>query len=399
MKPILEIQNISKKFRIYHENQPYLSLRDSLTSLFKKSKSSSEEFFALKDVCFDVFPSESIGIIGKNGAGKSTLLKVLSKITPPSSGKIVSRGRVASLLEVGTGFHPELSGRENIFLNGSILGMKQKEILSKFDEIVDFSGTERFLDTPLKRYSSGMQLRLAFSVAAFLEPEILVIDEVLAVGDVEFQKKCIGKMEDVSKSGRTILFVSHNMAAIQSLCTNAVYLSEGKVLNYGKSHEIINQYLKDNLSNTNFEKGKTNKITYVKKVNLDSCIQDLIELSVEIYSKEAKKAAIDIRLYTFNGEPAAFGSIGTFDQNKMLTLICGVNTFSLQLTTSSIANGLYYISIDITNPDKEYFDRIEQAIFFEISNSPGGTGSRVLLQEWNYGYYKLPILLKGNEQD
>ncbi len=243
MKPILEIKNVSKRFRIRHEKQSYLSLRDSLTSLFKSDTASTEEFYALNDVSFDVFPGDSIGIIGKNGAGKSTLLKILSKITPPSSGKIISRGRIASLLEVGTGFHSELSGRENIYLNGSILGMKRKEIDSKFDEIVDFSGVENFLDTPLKHYSSGMQLRLAFAVAAFLEPEILVIDEVLAVGDAEFQKKCMGKMGEVSKSGRTILFVSHNMGSISHLCPTSILLNGGKVEMNDTSDRIINHYL------------------------------------------------------------------------------------------------------------------------------------------------------------
>ncbi len=245
MKPILEIKNISKSFRIQHERQPYLSLRDSLTSIFKPSTSTSEEFFALNDISFDVYPGESIGIIGKNGAGKSTLLKILSKITPPSSGRIISRGRIASLLEVGTGFHPELSGRENIFLNGSILGMKRKEIQAKFDEIVDFSGVEKFLDTPLKHYSSGMQLRLAFAVAAFLEPEVLVIDEVLAVGDAEFQKKCMGKMEEVSNSGRTILFVSHNMGAVKNLCKKGILLEKGKVKSIGDSSKVLDDYMID----------------------------------------------------------------------------------------------------------------------------------------------------------
>ena len=218
-------------------------MRDSIVSMLKRDASKTEDFWALKDISFDVMPGESLGIIGKNGAGKSTLLKILSKITPPTSGRIISRGRIASLLEVGTGFHPELTGRENIFLNGSILGMKHKEIQKKFDEIVDFSGTEKFLDTPLKHYSSGMQLRLAFSVAAFLEPEIMVIDEVLAVGDVEFQKKCIGKMESVSKSGRTILFVSHNMAVLDTLCTRALLLHNGSVLKQGETHHIIDDYL------------------------------------------------------------------------------------------------------------------------------------------------------------
>jgi lipopolysaccharide transport system ATP-binding protein len=251
MKPILEIHNISKKFRIQHEKQSYLSLRDSLSSLFQKQNTSSEDFYALNEVTFEIYPGESIGIIGKNGAGKSTLLKILSKITPPTTGKIISRGRIASLLEVGTGFHPELTGRENIFLNGSILGMKHKEIQNKFDEIVDFSGTEKFLDTPLKHYSSGMQLRLAFSVAAFLDPEILIIDEVLAVGDAEFQKKCLGKMENVSKSGRTILFVSHNLGAVETLCPKSLILDKGNLKVMGNTTTIIKEYITQFVENDN----------------------------------------------------------------------------------------------------------------------------------------------------
>jgi lipopolysaccharide transport system ATP-binding protein len=245
MKPILEIQSVSKSFKIHHEGVPYLSLRDRLTELvqFKSSGNSYEDFWALKDVSFTVMPGESIGIIGKNGAGKSTLLKILSKITPPTKGKIIGRGRIASLLEVGTGFHPELTGRENVYLNGSILGMRKKEIDIRFDEIVDFAGTEKFLDTPLKHYSSGMQLRLAFAVAAFLEPEILVIDEVLAVGDAEFQKKCLGKMEDVGKSGRTILFVSHNMSAIESLCSKSILLTGGQLTLMDSSAAVIERYM------------------------------------------------------------------------------------------------------------------------------------------------------------
>ena len=242
MKPIVEIHNLSKKYRIHHLRGGYLSLRERMVNLLKIERREEEDFWALNDISFSVEPGESLGIIGRNGAGKSTLLKILSKITPPTRGKIINRGRIASLLEVGTGFHPELTGRENIFFNGSLLGMKRREISDKFDEIVDFSGVEKFLDTALKHYSSGMQLRLAFAVAAFLEPEILIIDEVLAVGDAEFQKKCLGKMEDVSKRGRTILFVSHNMPVVQKICTRGLQLDNGKVKMYGKIEEVVSAY-------------------------------------------------------------------------------------------------------------------------------------------------------------
>jgi homopolymeric O-antigen transport system ATP-binding protein len=248
VEPLIEVKNISKTFRIRHEKLHYLSLRESLVTFFKRNPVTSEDFYALSDVSFNVHAGESIGIIGRNGAGKSTLLKILSRITPPTSGKIIARGRMASLLEVGTGFHPELTGRENIFLNGSILGMSRKEIQKNFDAIVDFAETEKFLDTPLKQYSSGMQLRLAFAVAAFLENEILIIDEVLAVGDAEFQKKCMGKMKDISSRGRTVLFVSHNIGAVKSLCSRAIILKDGKVLMQGETGKVTNEYLNESFT-------------------------------------------------------------------------------------------------------------------------------------------------------
>lgn len=210
---------------------------------FKNNEESEDILWALKDVSFDVRHGEVVGIIGRNGAGKSTLLKILSRIVEPTEGRVEIRGRVSSLLEVGTGFHPELSGRENVYMNGTILGMKKGEIDRKFDEIVEFSGVERFLETPVKRYSSGMKVRLAFAVAAHLEPEILIIDEVLAVGDAEFQKKCLGKMQDVAGGGRTVLFVSHNMGAVQNLCRRAVLLKHGRKVDEGPSGQIIREYL------------------------------------------------------------------------------------------------------------------------------------------------------------
>ena len=230
-----------------HSNSLYELLSNTLTAPFRKRDSTEEQgdehFWALKDVSFEVQPGEVVGIIGRNGAGKSTLLKVLSRITAPTKGRVEVRGRLASLLEVGTGFHPELSGRENVFLNGAILGMSRAEVARKFDEIVAFAEVEKFIDTPVKRYSSGMYVRLAFAVAAHLEPEILVIDEVLAVGDAKFQKRCLGKMKNVAGEGRTVLFVSHNMLAVQRLCNRAVWMSEGEVRLVGEVAEVARRYL------------------------------------------------------------------------------------------------------------------------------------------------------------
>ncbi|MEQ9443820.1 MAG: ABC transporter ATP-binding protein [Cyclobacteriaceae bacterium] len=241
----ISVENISKRYLIGDTSKG--SVREAITSFFSENASSKKEnFLALKDISFEVKKGEAVGIIGKNGAGKSTLLKILSRITEPSTGRIVIDGRVSSLLEVGTGFHPELTGRENIFLNGTILGMSRDEIKSKLDEIIEFSGVKRFIETPVKRYSSGMKVRLAFAVAAHLEPEILIIDEVLAVGDVEFQKKCLGKMADITGQGRTILFVSHNMSAVRRLCSKAIHLDDGQVVYTGDVEEAISNYLDTN---------------------------------------------------------------------------------------------------------------------------------------------------------
>ena len=311
MKPILELQSVSKKFRISHELKPYLSLRESLMGLFSRNNTSTEDFYALRDVSFDVKQGESIGIIGKNGAGKSTLLKVLSKITPPTTGKIKVRGKIASLLEVGTGFHPELTGRENVYLNGSILGMKRKEIEKQFDAIIDFSGTEKFLDTPLKHYSSGMQLRLAFSVAAFLEPDILIIDEVLAVGDAEFQKKCIGKMEDVSHSGRTILFVSHNLGAVSTLCRKALQLHHGKVVSVGTAEEVITHYLSGQIAEKKYEsEGKGKNIFLESAQTFNSSAQAVSEFG---YS-ETLTLRLNFRIREGHGSFKA--GLAVLDRNK-----------------------------------------------------------------------------------
>jgi lipopolysaccharide transport system ATP-binding protein len=251
--PIVSIENLSKRYTIGHQTDPSDGLRHIVERVLRAPgrllrgqrvrSRTLEDFWALRDVSFDIGQGEVVGIIGRNGAGKSTLLKILSRITEPTEGRVRLRGRVSSLLEVGTGFHPELTGRENVFLNGAILGMGRQEIRRKFDEIVAFADIEKFLDTPVKRYSSGMYVRLAFAVAAHLEPEILIIDEVLAVGDATFQKKCLGKMGEVAKGGRTVLFVSHNMATISALCSRAVMLRDGRLVANGPVEEVVQGYL------------------------------------------------------------------------------------------------------------------------------------------------------------
>jgi len=262
-EPIISVKNISKKYNITHQQGGYIAMRDVMANIAKKpfsflkkkvrvltGRTTQEDFWALKDINFEIHKGEAVGIIGANGAGKSTLLKILTGITPPTTGEIKMHGKIASLLEVGTGFHPELTGRENIFLNGAILGMTKEEIAQKFDAIVEFSGVEKFIDTPVKRYSSGMLVRLGFSVAAHMEPDILLVDEVLAVGDAEFQKKCLGKMDEVThEAGRTILFVSHNMEAVQNLCKKSILLKDGKIEMIGKTNEVIKKYL--NINNHN----------------------------------------------------------------------------------------------------------------------------------------------------
>lgn len=252
-KPIIQIKGIGKKYRISHEMTAAAgtgTIRDAITGIAKKPLelftghiTKKEEFWALRDISFDVDQGDVVGIVGRNGSGKSTLLKILSRIVEPTTGEAIMRGRVASLLEVGTGFHPELTGRENVFFNGAILGMRRKEIECKFDEIVAFSEVEKFLDTPVKFYSSGMYVRLAFAVAAHLDPDVLIVDEVLAVGDVAFQKKCLGKMKSVAGQGRTVIYVSHNMASVKSLCNKGVYLKDGKIEMEGNIDKVVSSYL------------------------------------------------------------------------------------------------------------------------------------------------------------
>ncbi len=299
---VIQINNLGKNYQIGGPQEQYHTLRDAIVSTikgpFKSSRNSlsPEGFWALRDVSFNVRQGEVVGIIGRNGAGKSTLLKILSRITTPTEGTVTLHGRVGSLLEVGTGFHPELTGRENIFLSGSILGMKRREIQDKFDEIVRFSEIEKFIDTPVKRYSSGMYVRLAFAVAAYLDPEILIIDEVLAVGDIAFQKKCLGKMGDIAKGGRTVLFVSHNMGAIRNFCSRAIWLDNGHIVEEGDSNKVVRDY--ENKQMTHFD----GSLCIVKRHPGDTENLSFFFSNVEILNK--------------NGE-----QVNCFKYNEELTLI------------------------------------------------------------------------------
>lgn len=313
MENIIEIKNLGKKYNITHQRGGYIALRDVLTNIFKnpfqfvkhKTKQiigleTKEEFWALKDINLEIQKGEVIGIIGHNGAGKSTLLKILSQITPPTTGEIRINGRVGSLLEVGTGFHPELTGRENIMLNGAILGMKKQEIIKKFDAIVEFAGIEKFLDTPVKYYSSGMYVRLAFSVAAHMEPDILIVDEVLAVGDAEFQKKCLGKMGAITKGeGKTILLVSHNLSSIQNLCTKCILLNKGKLKLFDSTSKAIELYLQDTFDSSTFPVIADNLIIHNYQILQNNIDTDYIDNNHPIKIKIDFSLTKDLRRFRF----------------------------------------------------------------------------------------------------
>ena len=353
MIPIIEVNHISKKYRI-GEKQSYYSFRDTLTDLAKspfRKKANKSEFWALKDVSFKVMPGEVIGIIGRNGAGKSTLLKILSRITPPTTGEVILRGRGASLLEVGTGFHPELTGRENIYLNGAILGMKRGEINDKFNEIVEFAEISKFLDTPVKFYSSGMYMRLAFAIAAHLEPEILLVDEVLAVGDVQFQKKCLGKMSEVSKQGRTILFVSHNMIAIQNLCSKAVLLENGAITYSGTARDTVKKYLMEidvfNIKQKLEWNSPSKNYPFPEIINIKRfyIIENNKEISTnKLYSSKTYKAIIEAELIRSNA--SLIFALNLYDDEHNL-LFCSDMCDTGEIKFGQIKTGPIKLSVSI----------------------------------------------------
>jgi len=346
----IRVNGLGKRYRISHETTKYKTLGETITNAVKAPirrfrggarSRSTEEFWALKEVSFEVKKGEVVGIIGRNGAGKSTLLKILSRITTPTEGTVEVHGRVGSLLEVGTGFHPELSGRENIYLSGSILGMKRTEIDAKFDEIVRFAEMERFLDTPVKRYSSGMYVRLAFAVAAHLEPEILIVDEVLAVGDAKFQKKCLGKMSDVAKEGRTVLFVSHNMSAVRSLCTKGILLQNGRCVQIDQVDAVIERYL-DEESTQVFERiwgddetAPTNSSICLSRVAL--CDDDGNVLDT-IFTDTVISIVID---YSVIAEGSSFGFSFILTDKNNTCLFTSINNREVGWNRSDLEAGRY----------------------------------------------------------
>ena len=434
---IISVENLGKKYRISHqgERQHYVALRDVIAQKAKQlfsrgqksavrsqtsdlrpptsapgatsdlrpptSGKSSEDFWALRDVSFEVKRGEVVGIIGRNGAGKSTLLKILSRITEPTKGRVHLRGRVASLLEVGTGFHPELTGRENVFLNGAILGMSRVEIKRKFDEIVAFAEVEKFLDTPVKRYSSGMYVRLAFAVAAHLEPEILIVDEVLAVGDGEFQKKCLGKMKDVAGHGRTVLFVSHNMTAITSLTQRAVLLRKGIMDFQGTTNEVVARYLNSIASaeqRTNQDFGSGEHVT-LKSVAIIPNRGEFhgihqsgspLTIVVEVEKDDISGVGVDVLVVAANGTRVGATSVLGFN-GTALPSEGGLYRFQLKIEPIWLVAGRYSIDVGVGVAGCRHEHYVEGAILFDVPfcNPLGGSWS--LTDEYKYGAIALVV--------
>jgi lipopolysaccharide transport system ATP-binding protein len=422
---VITVENLSKRYLIGHTSGQegfyrYIALRDVLArearnfarkavNVFRGQQvvqgDEVEEFWALKDVSLEIKQGELVGIIGRNGAGKTTLLKVLSRITEPTEGRVLLRGRVASLLEVGTGFHPELTGRENVFLNGAILGMTQREIRKKFDEIVTFAGVERFLDTPVKRYSSGMYIRLAFAVAAHLEPEILIVDEVLAVGDAEFQKKCLGKMGEVARGGRTVVFVSHNMAAMKSLTRRGIVLDAGRVVFSGTTEHVIQHYLQmisrpvDPGKPREWGKGKHTAIRNVRLLTKDDhepttqyVPGEPLILEVTIDTDGTRGMSLELFLTDASRTRLGFASTYSF-HGQILPEKKGAYRATIKLDPLWLASGNYAFDVATSEPSANHWDHwVESAIEFEVQFS------NALGYPWDfkqsYGFGSLTLLCR-----
>jgi lipopolysaccharide transport system ATP-binding protein len=423
----IKVENLGKQYRIGGLQRLSTSFRESVANFFQSQKnkfrgfidgaapgSGTETFWALRDISFEVGEGEVLGVIGSNGAGKSTLLKILSRITEPTTGRALMNGRIGSLLEVGTGFHGELTGRENIYLSGAILGMKHREIAAKFDEIVEFAGISKFIDTPVKRYSSGMYVRLGFAVAAHLEPEILIIDEVLAVGDAAFQKKCLGKMDEVSKSGRTILFVSHNMAAVRQLCSRCILLREGQIELNGQPDEIIERYLHLAVNHRNFcdldelDHVRKTLALYVQLFRVEFDIKtrasfagnDDIPIIITVRgNKTVDNVRFSLVLCQTSGEP-----IGIVFCPTGCTVADGEKArFRLVLRDLRLAPGQYSICfyVGTGNPQEGYFDLdiAQQALQFEILANEGATKGTMASWRRHWGHMAFPPLPGAEKLD
>jgi lipopolysaccharide transport system ATP-binding protein len=403
---VITVEHVGKKYTIGHQRQDrYLALREVLTHRARglwqrvrhplapnRETTDLEEIWAVEDLNFEITQGERVGIIGRNGAGKSTLLKILSRITPPTTGRVHLKGRVASLLEVGTGFHLELTGRENIYLNGAILGMTRREIKQKFDEIVAFAEVEKFLDTPVKRYSSGMYVRLAFAVAAHLEPEILVVDEVLAVGDTAFQQKCLGKMNEVAQSGRTVLFVSHNMGAIQQLCQRAIFLNEGTIMSDGPAGNVVNEYLTSGMTRGGekvwhtIEKGTGDEIASLHALrvldkdaqvctNFD--VRDPVSINVQYWVFQ-EMPYLDVSLFFFNerGE-CIFASIddSADSESGERRRSPGFYSSTCHIPPDFLNNGPIYIQVALTDEVQVHANQLN-SVMFHVGDAMDPQGSR-----------------------
>ena len=418
MQPVIRFENVGKLYRlgtvgtgtlshdlrrwwitsVMRKEDPYLQIGETND---RSTKGHSDYVYALKDINLEVNEGDVLGIIGKNGAGKSTLLKLLSRVTAPTTGKIYIKGRIASLLEVGTGFHGELTGRENIYMNGSILGMKKWEIDRKLDEIIDFSGCERYIDTPVKRYSSGMMVRLGFAVAAYLDPEILVVDEVLAVGDAEFQKKAIGKMQDVSKGeGRTVLFVSHNMASIRQLCKKTILLDSGKLMCMGLTDSIVSNYLSDNtvqyinkkvlvkdihrIYSANHEKGVRFESFEFLKDHPTFASDDNIEILISVHSSTNIKDC-RINCTIFDKEKNPIGTCSSFDKFEIKK---GTNNILYTISHTRLVAGTYSVSFSIgignTSEGETNFDIVSHIVYFLIDRLQSSQNN--FFSKWSSGW-------------
>ena len=400
------LSGLGKQYHLGATRERYSTLRDrlgrvSLRGLLRRAARAdpAPPFWALKDVSFEVKRGEVVGIIGRNGAGKSTLLKVLSRITEPTEGEVDIYGRVGSLLEVGTGFHPELTGRENVYLNGAILGMRRAEIVRQFDAIVEFAEVEKFIDTPVKHYSSGMYMRLAFAVAAHLDPEILIVDEVLAVGDAQFQKKCLGKMGEVAKGGRTVLFVSHNMAAIKNLCSNAMLFQGGFLTMIDSTAKVVEQYVCDHKADVAFcrlpQVGGKPTVTSARILSNPYALDGALILELTISATTIDRVAVNLWISDHLSNPVGYGSLGTFAGDDMITLRPnGLDTHvRLQMPTNYLARGRYLLSLELTDPCVEQYDHVDAALTFESLRLPEFGRRYVLTQSWGVGSVEFPVTL------